>query len=110
MAFSQRLRERRITLGWTQEQLARRSGLQPAAISHFETGKREPSMRSLVRLATALGETIDWLLGIGRVPADELAARIRTLSVRDVKLTERLVKRLSKDAPDCGSHVRAEAL
>lgn len=53
-----RVREMR---GLTQEQLAKKTGLQPAAISHFETGHRQPNLRNLVKLCLALNASIDGL-------------------------------------------------
>ena len=61
--FSAALRNIRTERGYTQEQLALYSGLQPSAISHFETGRRRPSMGNLVQLADALGCTLDRLVG-----------------------------------------------
>lgn len=49
--------------GLTQAQLGARAGIAPAAISHFETGQRVPSLESLVKLADALSCSIDVLLG-----------------------------------------------
>ena len=60
------IRERR---GLTQVALGQRAGMAPASISHFETGQRVPSLESLVRLADALGVSVDELLG--RVPTNE---------------------------------------
>lgn len=47
----------------SQGDLATKSGLQPSAISHFETGNRSPSFDNLKRLADALSVTTDYLLG-----------------------------------------------
>lgn len=47
----------------SQSDLARISGLQPSAISHFENGRRSPSFDNLRRLADSLCVTIDYLLG-----------------------------------------------
>ena len=54
--------------GLTQSQLGARAGIAPAAVSHFETGQRMPSLDSLLKLAVALDCSIDVLLG--RVPAE----------------------------------------
>ena len=59
------IRERR---GLTQVALGQRAGMAPGSISHFETGQRVPSLESLVKLADALGVSVDELLG--RVPGD----------------------------------------
>lgn len=61
--FPERLRAARETKGWSQTELAEHSGLQPSAISHFETGRRSPSFENLKRLADALSASIDFLLG-----------------------------------------------
>ena len=62
-AFGPRLRRERDKRGLNQAQLADRAGLQPSAVSHFESGRRAPSFENLKRLADALGVTIDYLLG-----------------------------------------------
>ncbi len=62
-----RLREAREAAGLTQEGLAilAHIGGGGHAISHFEGGRRSPSIWHLAALATALGRSTDWLLGIG---------------------------------------------
>jgi len=37
--------------------------MQPAAISHFETGQRSPSFDNLRKLSDALNVSVDYLLG-----------------------------------------------
>jgi transcriptional regulator with XRE-family HTH domain len=65
LAFNlKHLREMR---GLTQAGLGMRAGLGAAAISHFETGQRAPSLESLVKLADALDVSIDVLLGRGDI-------------------------------------------
>jgi transcriptional regulator with XRE-family HTH domain len=54
------LRQRR---GMTQIELGRRAGIAPASVSHFETGQRTPSLDTLVKLADALGTSLDSLVG-----------------------------------------------
>lgn len=61
--FEDRLRKARLDKGLSQSELAARSGLQPSAVSHFETGTRAPSFENLKRLSDALGVSIDFLLG-----------------------------------------------
>ncbi len=61
--FGDSLRKVRENLKLSQSDLANRSGLQPSAISHFETGNRSPSFENLKRLSEALGISIDYLLG-----------------------------------------------
>lgn len=61
--FPQRLVAARKKRELSQDDLAQRSGLKPAAVSHFETGARKPSFDNLRRLADALSVTADYLLG-----------------------------------------------
>jgi len=57
-----RLHQIRTERGLTQSQVAEKSGLACGAISHYETGLREPSIRSLSKLAGAFNCTTDWLI------------------------------------------------
>lgn len=66
--LGKRLRIVRERLGLLQHQLAKKSGLTEAAISHFETGRRIPSAKNLIKLAGSLGVSIDYLLGRVKKP------------------------------------------
>lgn len=56
-----RLRER---MGWSQSELAERSGLDASYISLLETGRRpNPGLETLVKLARALKTSISYLVG-----------------------------------------------
>ena len=46
----------------TQAELAKATGLQSAAISHFECGQRQPSITNLRKLCLALKVSADFLL------------------------------------------------
>jgi transcriptional regulator with XRE-family HTH domain len=61
--FPELLRRAREDKRLSQTDLAERTGLQPSAVSHFETGKRAPSFENLKRLADALAVSVDYLLG-----------------------------------------------
>ena len=63
MIFSSRLQKMRESRHLKQSDLSICTGLQIAAISHFETGRRSPSLENLVRLADGLNITTDYLLG-----------------------------------------------
>lgn len=60
--FKDHLRRAREARGMSQLDLATKTGLQSAAISHFETGQRSPSFENLRKLADALTVSIDYLL------------------------------------------------
>lgn len=63
ISFQGRLRKAREIKGLSQGDLAEKSGLQPSAVSHFESGRRAPSFDNLRRLADALSVSTDYLLG-----------------------------------------------
>ena len=63
------IRTRRRILGLTMKQLANIVGVTEAAISHYETGRREPDNDMLLRIANALGVTVDYLIGHEDSPA-----------------------------------------
>jgi transcriptional regulator with XRE-family HTH domain len=52
----------RKTLGWTQEDLAHRLGVEPETISRLERGTTLPSLKSLEKLAAIFGARIADLL------------------------------------------------
>jgi transcriptional regulator with XRE-family HTH domain len=52
--FGQNLRVARRRKGISQDDLARGSGVDRTAISTYERGRREPNLRTIVRLAQAL--------------------------------------------------------
>ncbi|MGW4382961.1 ATP-binding protein [Kitasatospora sp. NPDC004531] len=55
MGFGELLRELRLGAGWSQEELAERSGVSVHSISMLETGRRRPRLSSVARLADGLG-------------------------------------------------------
>lgn len=64
-----RVRSLRDYKDWSQEDLARESGLQRPHISLIENSERIPGADSLVKLATALETSTDYLLGRTDSPA-----------------------------------------
>ena len=54
MAVALRVRERRLELGISQEELALRAGLHPTYVSDIERGNRNIAITNVVRLADAL--------------------------------------------------------
>jgi len=62
VSVSERILKRREQLGLTQTELAKRAGLQPPAISQYESGVRNPSYEAIVKLSNALNVTTDYLI------------------------------------------------
>jgi repressor LexA len=65
-----KIEQARRARGWSQAELARRSGTTQQAIQRYESGEREPKVSAVVSMAAALGVTISYLLGL--VGDDEL--------------------------------------
>jgi HTH-type transcriptional regulator / antitoxin HipB len=57
------VRLRREELGWSQRQLAERSGMSQPGVARFEAGGTNPTLPLLERLAQALGLTLNVSLG-----------------------------------------------
>ncbi len=64
----------RSKLGWSQDELARRSRLSRAGISAIETGRLVPSTAAALSLAAAMGCTVETLFRLSRVEALDEAA------------------------------------
>ncbi|MCA1358725.1 helix-turn-helix transcriptional regulator [Bradyrhizobium sp. IC3069] len=104
--FPDRLKSARDLRGLNQDQLAKRSGLQGSAISHFETGTRKPSFDNLRRLADALGVTTDYLLGRSddpegyAVPSDPLYRDVQRLNKKNRDLASQIIRSLAFPSED----------
>ncbi|MDE0691967.1 MAG: helix-turn-helix transcriptional regulator [Gammaproteobacteria bacterium] len=102
--FSRRLRETRKQIGLEQAQLSAISGIPATSLSHFEAGRRKPSLVNLRNLADALGVSVDFLLGRTDNPVahvDAAAFRDEHLySARDRELLEDFKALLAKRAKE----------
>jgi transcriptional regulator with XRE-family HTH domain len=58
----QRIRELRLKKGMLQEELARKAGLSPSALSNFEQGRRRTSLDWLRKIGKALGVSVSDLI------------------------------------------------
>lgn len=101
--FLGRVRTAREYRGLTQGELAERAGLQPSAISHFETGTRKPSFDNLRLLADTLDVTTDYLLGRveefkAMAGADRLHRHYEQLEGSDRKMADELITMLANKA------------
>lgn len=63
MEFGERLKELRKEANITQFQLAQNINMSKMAISHWESGHSEPSIKQLVFLAEYFNVTVDYLVG-----------------------------------------------
>lgn len=63
MDFANRLRECRLNLGYTQDEMAMILGITTRGYRNYELGKREPNLSFLVALADKLNVSMDYLIG-----------------------------------------------
>lgn len=60
--FGRRLKQGRKIRKFSQSELAKKTGLQPSAISHFENNRRNPSLKNLCLICSALNIAPSWFL------------------------------------------------
>ena len=58
----ERIRNRRLELGWTQDQLCQKSGISKGFLSDVENDKRSVSASNLLDIARALTVSLDYLM------------------------------------------------
>ena len=63
--LAEKLREIRLRMQLTQEELAKQLGTDSGSISRFETGKREPSLLEMLVYSNLAGVTINDLVDDG---------------------------------------------
>ena len=62
MTFGQKIRNRREECGFTQVELAKKMQTTQPYISRLERGEFNPSKKMIIKMATALDISIDYLL------------------------------------------------
>ncbi len=107
----ERLRKARERSGLSQSELAERVKVQPPVISHFENGKRSPSVITLRRLADALDVSVDFLLGrsddpkggatdpVGDTPLARVHRKMKGWDIEKQEEAVRLLGFLDKQKP-----------
>ena len=102
--FPARLRETREQRELEQAELSALSGIPATSISHFEAGRRRPSLVNLRNLAEALKVSIDYLLGRTDNPEAHVDAAAfrdeRLYSERDLELIEDFKALLARRAKE----------
>ena len=88
-----RIAERRKQLGMTQEMLAERGDMTPQFVSYAEAGKRAMRPENLLKLASALGVSADYLLTGDIIDKDLLllSEKLRRLTPEQVRIVERII-------------------
>ena len=88
-----RIAERRKQLGMTQEMLAERGDMTPQFVSYAEAGKRAMRPENLLKLASALGVSADYLLTGDIIDKDLLllSEKLRRLTPEKVRIVECII-------------------
>lgn len=63
MNFCERLKEIRRKSPYTQKQIAEILSISITAYQYYESGRSQPSIEGLIKLADLFGVTIDYLVG-----------------------------------------------
>jgi transcriptional regulator with XRE-family HTH domain len=58
----ERIKKRRVELGWTQDQLCQKAGISKGFLSDLENDKRSVSAENLLEIARALSLSLDYLM------------------------------------------------
>jgi transcriptional regulator with XRE-family HTH domain len=61
-SVGERIKQRRLELGWTQDQLCTKAGISASFLSDLENGKRSVSASNLLDIARALSVSLDYLM------------------------------------------------
>jgi transcriptional regulator with XRE-family HTH domain len=61
-SVGERIKQRRLDLGWTQDQLCTKTGLSKSFLSELESGKRSVSATNLLSIARTLSVSLDYLM------------------------------------------------
>jgi transcriptional regulator with XRE-family HTH domain len=62
MTFGEKLKEERITKGWTQDELAEKLFVSRQSVSKWENGLNYPNIEIIIKISDLFGLTIDELL------------------------------------------------
>ena len=60
--IGKKIRERRLTLGMTQESIANQLDVNPSHISNIECGRANPSLTALIKIANILQCSVDYFI------------------------------------------------
>lgn len=96
--IGQRIIERRKTLGLTQEALAEKADVTTQFVSYAESGKRAMRPENLMKIASALGVSTDYLLTGEIIDKDLLliSDKLRKLSPSQTRTVENIIDECNK--------------
>src|SRR5262245_9456786 len=115
--FAKNLRKRASELRLSNAEVGRRAGLTERRYGNYVTGRREPDLATLVRIANVLGTTPNALLGVAAkdeadILHDKISSAVNVLDSADREVlaacAEAIVKLRASPSPLVGEGGRAE--
>lgn len=61
--FREKLKKARKDIGFTQIEVCKELNIPQSTLANYETGRTQPDLETLAKLADFYGVSIDWLLG-----------------------------------------------
>ena len=90
-SLSLRLKELRISYGYSQKEVAQKLNISPSNISGYETGERTPSTENLLALSYLYKCSTDYLLGKTN-NSPSLVLDVNDLTEEQIQVLQSLIK------------------
>lgn len=79
LRVAQRMKERRLALGWSQDRLGQAVGVSFQMIQKYERGDCRMAASRLLKIAEALETSVGWLYGVPHTPTLKVAEEAVTI-------------------------------
>ncbi|MCP3942982.1 MAG: helix-turn-helix transcriptional regulator [Chloroflexi bacterium] len=101
MELSEKIKHLRKERGVTQKELAERAGLNSKLISKYETGRLNPKLENITKIAEALDISTDYFFESGGVPDSERISDLKLYrKFRMIECMDEKSRRLAEDIID----------
>lgn len=91
MLNGERLKNERVLQNLTQEDMANKLGITRQAYGNYEAGKRDVDSQTLVKLATLLNISVDYLLGLSPTKINNFEIDFSMEDLKDLNQEERIL-------------------
>jgi transcriptional regulator with XRE-family HTH domain len=79
LRVAERLKQRRLAMGWSQDRLGQAVGVSFQMIQKYERGDCRMAASRLLKIADALETSVGWLYGVPHTPAMKVAEEAVTI-------------------------------